>query len=94
MLYEVITNRALLKAHGLTCYLMADVPTLLSRLEADPAAEQRPALTDSPLREEISRVLAEREPIYFSVADAVLQGARPASELAEDIEEKLLSLLL
>ncbi len=81
-------NRALLRACGLTVYLMADLPTLLSRLEADPNAAQRPALTDSPLREEISRVLDEREPLYFSVADAVLQAALPAEELAEAVEEK------
>ena len=81
-------NRALLKAHGLTVYLMADVPTLLARLENDPNAAQRPALTDSPLRQEISAVLNEREPLYFAVADAVLQASRRAEELAEDVEEK------
>lgn len=81
-------NRALLQKSGWTFYLMADVPTLLGRLQADPNAAQRPALTDSPLREEISRVLNEREPLYFSVADAVLQAALPAQELAGGVEEK------
>lgn len=81
-------NRALLKAHGLTVYLLADVPTLFARLEKDPNAAQRPALTDSPLRQEIGAVLNEREPLYFAVADAVLQAGRRAEELAEDVEEK------
>lgn len=82
-------NRALLKAHGLTVYLMVDVPTLLARLEKDPNAAQRPALTDSPLRQEISTVLNEREPLYFAVADAVVQAGRRAEELAGEVEEKV-----
>lgn len=86
-------NRVLLKNSGWTFYLMADVSTLLGRLEADPNAAQRPALTDSPLREEISRVLAEREPLYFSVADAVLQAALPAEDLACEVGDRLRSLL-
>lgn len=82
-------NRELMTASGAVFYLMADPGLLFARLSRDPGAEQRPALTDLPLREEIGRTLAEREPLYMAVAGFVLQAAGTPEEIAADLVEKL-----
>ncbi len=75
-------NRELLAAHGAVIYLQADADTLLARLAKAPLPGQRPALTDAPPRDEMLRVLAEREPLYQACAGLVLDATRPLAELA------------
>lgn len=74
-------NRARL-AKGLVLYLQADPARLAQRLMADLNAEQRPKLTEMGLAEEIVTTLAEREPLYLSLAHACLPE-RPVEELLE-----------
>lgn len=74
-------NRARL-AKGLVLYLQADPARLAQRLMADLNAEQRPKLTEMGLAEEIVATLAEREPLYLSLAHACLPE-RPVEELLE-----------
>ncbi|MHC1790159.1 shikimate kinase [Solidesulfovibrio sp.] len=74
-------NRALL-ARGLVLYLQAHPDRLAERLMADLNAEQRPNLTELGLKEEIVATLAEREPLYLSLAHACLPD-RPTDELLD-----------
>jgi shikimate kinase len=78
-------NRELLQCSGQVFYLMADVLDLAARLENAPEKEQRPALTDKSLKEEIVQNLGEREPYYVLLADHVLQAEKSPEELAEDV---------
>jgi shikimate kinase len=74
-------NREILKK-GLIFYLQADPETLAQRLIADLKPEQRPKLTELGFKEEIIVTLAEREPLYLSLAHAVLPDHSP-EELLE-----------
>jgi shikimate kinase len=74
-------NRALL-SRGVVLYLQAHPDRLAERLVADLNPEQRPNLTELGLREEIVATLAEREPLYFSLAHACLPE-RPIDELLD-----------
>jgi len=74
-------NREIL-ARGMVLYLQAHPDRLAERLMADLNAEQRPKLTEMGLREEIAATLAEREPLYLSLAHACLPE-RPADELLD-----------
>lgn len=76
-------NRELLKATGLTLYLQADAGVLLARLEQAPLEDQRPALSDLPLKRELETTLQEREPLYTASADVVLDAAAPLELLLE-----------
>ena len=80
-------NRDLLK-QGVTVYLQADPERVVARLMADLLPEQRPALTDLPLEEEVRKTVAEREPYYLAVAHLVAPE-RPLEELAERIAAEL-----
>src|SRR5690606_11019333 len=73
-------NRRLLSVAGPIVWLTASVATLQQRLHHDPlSAAQRPALTGDTAAEEISRVLAERLPIYKACADVTIdtEGRTP-----------------
>jgi shikimate kinase len=74
-------NRAIL-SRGLVLYLQADPERLAERLLADMNEAQRPNLTALDLKEEITVTLAEREPLYLSLADASLPERSP-DELLE-----------
>jgi shikimate kinase len=67
-------NRELL-ARGRVLYLRGDAALLAGRLARDPAEAQRPSLTGRPLTEEVAEVLAQRVPLYESVAHAILDAA-------------------
>ncbi|MEG6552342.1 shikimate kinase, partial [Desulfocurvibacter africanus] len=60
-----------------------------ARLANDPDLARRPALSDSPMVEELRRTLAEREPLYMEVMDGLLQARKSLDELVEDIMERL-----
>lgn len=63
-------NRQRLKNTGLVIYLYAGIDQLLERTAKD---KNRPLLqTDNP-REKLQQILAEREPIYRSMSDIILE---------------------
>jgi len=71
------SNREYMRAHGLVFYLHVPVEVMAERLRADPNAAQRPTLTGRSIVEEITEVLAEREPLYRETAHHVLDGSVP-----------------
>lgn len=75
-------NRELLKKHGVTLYLKADVEELIARLTAAPLPGQRPALTDKSAEDEVRQVVAEREPIYAAAANITLDAGQAQDPLA------------
>ena len=77
-------NRDLLVQHGQVFYLMADLPLLQSRLSQDPQANNRPALGNAPLDQELQVTFQEREPLYFQVMHHILQAHKPVPDLLQD----------
>lgn len=78
------------KAAGPVVWLKATVDTIERRLCGDETtAERRPNLTAAGGREEIERLLKQRESIYRDVADLVIQTDEPlpGDTLAPSIEE-------
>lgn len=75
-------NRELL-ARGRVLYLRGDAALLAGRLAQDPAEAQRPSLTGKPLTEEVAEVLAQRAPLYESVAHAALDAALAPKDLLQ-----------
>ena len=76
------TRRAL-RSSGPVVFLHADAATLHARTAGD---ANRPALTDLPPAEETAEVLADREPLYREVADAVIDTAgRSPAEVADAV---------
>jgi shikimate kinase len=77
-------NRAALRAHGgLVVYIEVDAPALQARLRAN--AGGRPSLTGGAVADEIPKLLAERDALYREIADLIIDGTRPASELSDQI---------
>jgi shikimate kinase len=75
-------NRGFIRALGGVCvYLAVPAEILRQRLLAN--AGGRPSLTGGSVADEVSRVLAIREPLYRAVADVVLDGTKPIAELLE-----------
>lgn len=63
-------NRRLLKERYHTVWLVAGLETVHDRLLSDPqTCATRPPLSDLPLKEEISKLLSDREPLYKDAAD-------------------------
>lgn len=75
-------NRGILRALGGTCVYL-DVPAEILRQRLSTDAGGRPSLTGGNVADEVSRVLAVREPLYRAVADVVLAGTKPIAELVE-----------
>jgi len=75
-------NRRIL-AKGYVIYLQVRPERLAERLLADPNEAQRPSLTGRGLQEEITTVLAEREPLYLALAHAVL-AEQPLDALVQE----------
>lgn len=75
-------NRGFLRSSGGICvYLAVPAEILRQRLSVD--AGGRPSLTGGNVADEVSRVLAIREPLYRAVADVVLDGTKPIAELVD-----------
>ncbi len=70
-------NRAFMRANGTVLYLNVPAEVMAARLEADPNAAQRPTLTGRSIIEEVSEVLASREPLYRETAHHVLDASAP-----------------
>ncbi|MFT5093365.1 MAG: shikimate kinase [Porticoccaceae bacterium] len=72
------------KNAGPVLWLKASVDTIEQRLYGDETtAERRPNLTSSGGREEIERLLSDREPIYSDTATLTIQTDEPFSGQAE-----------
>lgn len=78
-------NRAFMRENGIVVWLKASPRVLLARLTANPLGEQRPALTDLALEEEIRDILRVREPLYAECADRAANAELDAARICEDI---------
>lgn len=80
-------NRALLKANGKIIYLRGKVNDLYQRTRHD---KTRPLLQGGNLRQKIERLYIQRDPIYTSLADYIVDtGAQSATEITHIIEQLL-----
>jgi shikimate kinase len=72
---------------GLVVWLTADRDTICARLTADAATDaQRPALTDSNTLDEVTKVLAVREPLYRQGSHLEIDTtAKSAEEISAEI---------
>ncbi len=81
------SNRKLIRAAGPVVWLQASVDVLARRLGGDRSSTQRrPSLTGRPIAEEVTEVLAKREPLYRECATLIVDAGieRPA-QMAERI---------
>lgn len=62
-------SRADLKRYGVVVYLKASVKRLLQRTAKD---RQRPLLQTASPRQQLEKILAEREPLYLELADIIV----------------------
>jgi len=68
-------NVAYLRENGLFVWLTADAATIAQRLEKDQAGgNKRPSLSGKPVVEEVREILAQREPVYRSIADLTIDS--------------------
>jgi shikimate kinase len=80
-----------LRHNALSVWLTVDIKTICQRLAADSNTDdQRPALTEMGTMDEISMVLAERQPLYEKSSDLTIntEGKTP-EEVAEVISAEL-----
>jgi len=83
-------NRNLLKDCGKVVWLKASAEVLFERIMADvTTAERRPNLTAQGGIAEIRTLLAQREPLYATVADLKVAADRPPAKIAETILDEL-----
>lgn len=86
-------SRRALEENFFTVWLKATPETIYARLNSDPKTSQRrPSLSGLPMKEEIVKVLSDRESLYAQVADMVIdtegrQTARIADEIAAAFSE-------
>lgn len=80
-------NRALLKNNGTVIYLRAKVNDLYQRTRHD---RSRPLLQGGNARQKLERLYHERDPIYTSLADHIVDtGAQSANDITNYIEQLL-----
>ncbi len=84
-------NVELLKANGVFVWLFARPEAIAARMGKDAAdGAERPSLTGAPSVDEIRAVMAEREPLYRSLADLVVDTTEiDADRVAEAIRDSL-----
>ncbi len=67
-------NRRVLKNRGVVVWLKASVAEIAKRVANDSTtAQRRPALTQLADRDEIAKLLADREPLYREVANLIVE---------------------
>lgn len=83
-------SRTHLHRHGMVIYLRASVDELYARTRLD---RNRPLLhTPDPLGI-LNRLFAERDPLYQSIADLVIDtGNQPIPQLVAELEKRLLAI--
>lgn len=84
-------TRERMQSAGPVVWLQASVDTILQRLASDVATHlRRPALTDLSEQDEVTRLLAVREPLYREVGTiAVLSDGRTPEDIAGEIIQRL-----
>jgi shikimate kinase len=82
-------NRELL-AEGVVVYLQTDPEKVVARLMEELMPEQRPALTDLSLEDEVRKTVRDREPYYLAVAQLIAPD-RPIEELTERLASELMA---
>jgi shikimate kinase len=70
-------------------YLRADPQMLRARLAADPAADARPSITGRGLLAEIEDLHAARDPLYATLADAIIDARESPQACARAIIQSL-----
>ncbi len=85
-------NRDLLKKMGILIYLKTPLHDIVERLERDAKHEQtRPQFTSGGLTAETEAILAERVPLYESVADFTVDtNGKNVVRVSEEIYQNLL----
>lgn len=78
-------NRQFMRDTGTVIYLNASVDVLADRLSAAPEAEQRPSLTGKSILDEISEVMATREPLYLSTAHHIIDAQMPVETIVRQL---------
>jgi len=78
-------NRALMHASGLVIYLDAPAEVLGERLARDGSIHRRPSLTGEDPKQEMARVLAERDPLYRASAHCRVDASPPPQAVLEAV---------
>ncbi len=80
-------NQQMLRDHAAAVWLQAEVATMLSRIQQDATTvHNRPPLTDLDAEAELRQLLAQRTPIYQSVANLIINTDHKSPEvIAEEI---------
>jgi shikimate kinase len=80
-------NRQALKDNGVVIYLRADINELWQRLRHD---KHRPLLKNVDIRQKITQLYAERDPLYTEVATFTIDtGKQAVSQVITKIEQAL-----
>jgi len=80
-------NRRLLAGNGVVVYLRAAAPDLWSRTRHD---KNRPLLKTAEPLARLEQLLAERDPLYRSIADIIVDSGRQSvGSLAQRLEQQL-----
>jgi shikimate kinase len=84
-------SRRVLRENFFTVWLKATPETIYSRLSSDPGSTQtRPSLSELPMKEEIEKVLCQREPFYSEVAAIEIDTeGKQTIRIADEIESIL-----
>jgi len=81
------TNRANLMSRGFVVYLSAPVDLLVERTARD---RSRPLLQTADPQQRVAELLAQRDPLYRDVADAVVRtDRRSARHVVKEIQTRL-----
>ncbi|MGV3344699.1 shikimate kinase AroL [Enterobacteriaceae bacterium LUAb1] len=78
-----------MREQGTVIWLTAESAVLAARLDAQPEAGQRPALTGYSAAEEMRRVLAEREVLYHSTAHYIVNATQRPEQIVEQVCQRL-----
>jgi shikimate kinase len=80
-------NRKALKHKGLFVWLIADVRTIVERMQSDrTSTAQRPPLTGQSLEQETAEVLEARKPIYRELSDCAIDtSGKGIDAIADEI---------
>jgi shikimate kinase len=80
-------NRALLSGNGVVVYLRAAAPELWNRTRHD---KNRPLLKTAEPLAKLEKLFAERDPLYNSIADIIVDsGSQSVASLAHRVEQRL-----
>ena len=84
-----LENQKLIQQSGTTFFLMAEIPTLLRRLNAAPDTAQRPPLTGLTPEQELVQSNIQRGPVYMNLADHILRTEDSLEHTLQDALDKL-----